>query len=224
MTAITKPAKVSTADYRRMTRAELEDLSALLHSFNEAQWEAPSLCEGWKVRHVIGHMCMGSTMSPLALPVRLVPYKFNLPRASSEESFKYGEQHTPAELLEVFDRVVVAQPKPGLGKVAPANEWFADKLIHHQDVRRPQGLTRDISAEHLVAAIDTLPGIGGFLRSKRVCKGLRFTAADLDHTVGDGPEVRGPAEPLILAMSGRPVGLAELEGDGVAILQERIGR
>jgi uncharacterized protein (TIGR03083 family) len=189
MTAVTTRTK--TADYRRMTRAELEDLSGLLHSFSEVQWDAPSLCEGWKVRHVIGHICMGSTMSPFALPVRLVPYKFDLPRASSEESFKYGEAHTPTELLDVFDRVVVARRKPGLGKVAPANEWFVDKLIHNQDVRRPQGLHREIPEEHLVAAIEELPRIGGFLRSKRVCKGLRFHATDVDHAVGEVPRCAG---------------------------------
>jgi len=205
-----------------MTRGELENLSALLHTFSDAQWEEPSLCEGWKVRHVIGHMCMGSTMSPLALIPRLVPYRCNLARASSEQSFKYGETHTPSEMLETFDRVVVAHPRPGLGKVAPTSEWFVDKLIHNQDVRRPQGLTRTIEPSHLVAAIDVLPRLGGFIQSKRACRGLTFIATDVDHRVGNGPEVRGPGEALVLAMSGRPVGLAELEGDGVATLRERI--
>jgi uncharacterized protein (TIGR03083 family) len=216
---ITKPTK---QEYQAMTRGELEDLSALLHTFSDAQWDEPSLCDGWKVRHVIGHMCMGSTMSPLALIPRLVPYGFNLPRASSEESFKYGESHTPSEMLATFDRVVVAQPRPGLGKVAPPNEWFVDKLIHNQDIRRPQGLTRTIEPSHLVAAIEVLPRLGGFIQSKRVCKGLTFTATDVDHSVGSGPEVRGPGEALVLAMSGRSVGLAELQGDGVATLRERI--
>ena len=45
-----------------------------------------------------------------------MPYRFNLPRASSEESFKYGETHTPSEMLDTFDSVVVAQPR--LGKVS----------------------------------------------------------------------------------------------------------
>jgi len=222
MTAITARTKAGARDYRRMTRAELVDLSRLLHSFTDEQWDAPSLCEGWKVRHVLGHMCMGSTTSPLAMPFLLVPYRFNIDRASSEESYKYGESHTPEQLLDTFDRVVVAHPKPGLGKLAPAKEWFVDKLIHNQDVRRPQGLTRDIPEEHLVAALDVLPSLGGFVKSNRVCKGLRFTATDVGHTVGDGPDVRGPAESLVLAMSGRAVDLPKLEGDGVETLRGRI--
>lgn len=216
----TKPTK---ADYQRMTRFELEAMSAHLHTLSDAQWDAPSLCEGWNVRHVIGHICMGSTMSPLALPVRIAPYGFNIAKASSLESYKYGDSHTPAELLSTFDRVLLGpDARPGLGKVAPPNEWFLDKVIHNQDIRRPAGVTREIPEEHLVAAIDLLPGMGGFIKSKRHTRGLRFVATDVDHAVGDGPEVRGPAEPLILAMSGRPVGLDELEGDGVAVLRERI--
>ena len=210
-------------DYRALAHAELVDISTLLHSFDDAQWDKPTLCEGWKVRHIIGHMCMGSTMNPLAMPIRLAPYKFNVARASSEESYKYGEQHTPAQLLDTFDRVVVGKPKPGLAKVAAADEWFADKLIHNQDIRRPQDLKRDIPSEHLIAALDALPRIGNFLQSKRVCKGLKFTATDLDHSVGDGPEVRGPGEALVLAMSGRPAGLDTLDGPGLDTLRERIG-
>lgn len=219
----TTRSKPTKRDYQRMTRAELEAMSAHLHSLAPQQWDAPSLCRGWKIRHVVGHMCLGSTMSPLALPVRALPYGFNIAKASSKESYKHGEHHGPDELLETFDRVLLGdEPRPGLGKVAPPNEWFVDKLIHNQDIRRPIGVTREIPSEHLVAAIDVLPGLGGFLKSKRHTRGLRFVATDIDHAVGDGPEVRGPAEPLILAMSGRAVGLDELEGEGVEVLRERI--
>src|SRR5665648_501152 len=52
-------------------------------------------------------------------------------------------------------------------------------------------------------------------------KGLRLTATDVDWSVGDGEEVTGAAEALILAMSGREVVLPELVGPGVARLAAR---
>lgn len=76
--------------------------------------------------------------------------------------------------------------------------------------------------ERLVASLDVLPRLGGFLKSKRHTRGLRFVATDIGHEVGDGAEVRGSAEALILAMSGRPVSLPELDGDGVDVLRSRI--
>jgi uncharacterized protein (TIGR03083 family) len=221
---MTTGTKLTKADYRSMTTAELEEMRALLRSLDDAQWEVPSLCTGWKVRHVVGHLCLGATTSPLKLPVLTAPYGFNLAKASSAKSFDYGEEHTPAELLDTFETVVCGPGLPGLAKLAPPNEFFVDKLIHNQDMRRPLGLPRGIPAERLVAAMDVLPGLGGtaFLKAKRVTTGLRFEATDIDHAVGDGPEVRGPAEPLVLAMSGRPVALDELDGDGVATLRTRI--
>ncbi len=222
MTAPVKAAKRSKSEYRRMTSDELADIRTMLHSLDDRQWDAPSLCEGWKVRHVIGHLCLGASTNPLKLPILAAPYGFNIAKASGRESFRYGEEHTTAELLDVFDRLVCAASPVGLGKVAPPNEFFVDKVIHNQDIRRPLGLTRDIPVERLVASLDVLPKLGGFLKSKRHSGGLRFVATDIDHAVGDGPEVRGPAEALILAMSGRPVSLPELHGKGVELLRSRL--
>jgi uncharacterized protein (TIGR03083 family) len=209
-------------DYERMTADELADLRELLHGLSAEQWDAPSLCAGWKVRHVVGHICLGSQLSPWSMPMRIAPFGFNVAKASSVLSYRYGEEHTPAQLLETFDWLSTAS-KPGLAKIVPPGEYFVDKLIHDQDIRRPLGIERVIPAEHLARALDAMPGIGGFLKSKRVAKGLRLVATDIDHTVGDGPEVRGPGEAIVLALSGRPVGLPELTGAGVTVLRDRIG-
>ena len=80
-----------------------------------------------------------------------------------------------------------------------------------------------IPSDHLAAALDAMPRISGFLKSNRAAKGLRLVATDIDHTVGEGAEVRGPAEAIVLALSGRPVGLPALSGAGVMTLRDRIG-
>ena len=67
-----------------------------------------------------------------------------------------------------------------------------------------------------------MPTIGGFVKSKQRMDGLRWTATDVEWTFGDGPEVTGPAEALILLASGRPAPIDEARGDGVATLKERV--
>ena len=57
-------AVASKQDYERMTPEEYADLRELLAGLSEDQWDAPSLCAGWKVRHVVGHICLGSQISP----------------------------------------------------------------------------------------------------------------------------------------------------------------
>lgn len=47
---------------------------------------------------------------------------------------------------------------------------------------------------------------------------LRFEATDLDFGSGSGPPVQGPAEALMMAMTGRPAALGDLDGAGVPVL------
>jgi hypothetical protein len=49
--------------------------------------------------------------------------------------------------------------------------------------------------------------------AKELVARVRLTATDADLTIGDGPEVRGPALALLLAISGRRVALDELDGE-----------
>ena len=60
----------------------------------------------------------------------------------------------------------------------------------------------------------------GFVPRRRPA-GLRFEATDLDWAWGSGPLVRGTAEAVMLALTGRRVVLPELDGDGVAELHGR---
>jgi hypothetical protein len=46
----------------------------------------------------------------------------------------------------------------------------------------------------------------------------------VDWAYGSGPVVHGAAEALMLALTGRVVGLAELEGEGTAVLRDRLTR
>ena len=61
----------------------------------------------------------------------------------------------------------------------------------------------------------------GFVARHRL-SGLRFEATDIDWNSGnDGKLVRGPAESLIMVMSGRHSALDDLDGDGVEVLRSR---
>ena len=98
---------------------------------------------------------------------------------------------------------------------------LVDGHIHHQDIRRALARPRTILAERLTVALDfarTAPTIHARARIRR----LRLVATDLDWSTGDGPTVEGPAEPLLMAIAGRPT-TDELTGPGLADLAGRIG-
>ena len=61
-----------------------------------------------------------------------------------------------------------------------------------------------------------------FYVGQKLLRGLRVRATDADWTAGDGPEVAGPIQALVLTLSGRMVALDELDGDGLATLRRRV--
>jgi len=88
--------------------------------------------------------------------------------------------------------------------------------VHGEDIRRPLRLAGDYPARAVIMALDYLVrtgvGLGG---GKERVRGLRVVATDLDWAVGSGPEVSGRGIDLLLALSGRPAGAAELTGTGL---------
>ena len=49
-----------------------------------------------------------------------------------------------------------------------------------------------------------------------------MVANDVEWSYGEGPEVHGPGEALLMAMAGRPDGLGQLSGPGKSVLGQRI--
>jgi uncharacterized protein (TIGR03083 family) len=213
---------VTTPDYDKLRWQELAAISELLHELSDEQWDAPSLCTGWRVRDVVSHMCVGYTTPMGSMVAKVAKRRFNVPKASFEESIAFASARTPKEILAVFDDVHTNQVQKGIAKVIKPTEGLVDHLIHHQDIRRPLGLPREMPEERLVAALEVVPGLGGFVKAKQRTAGLRLEATDVGWAHGSGPDVGGTGEAILLAASGRPVALPELEGDGVSTLRTRL--
>jgi uncharacterized protein (TIGR03083 family) len=209
-------------DHDALRLAELASISECLHELTEEEWDAPSLCEGWRVRDVVSHMCVGYTTSAPVLLGKIARRRFDVARASREESIAFGSSHTPTEILSVFDEIHHENIRRGISKIIKPAEGLVDHLIHHQDIRRPLGRPRVIPPDRLVAALEVVPELAGFVGAKQRVTGLRLVATDVDWNHGRGPEVSGPGEAILLAASGRPAGLEDLQGDGVDLLGERL--
>ncbi|WP_330181905.1 maleylpyruvate isomerase family mycothiol-dependent enzyme [Nocardia sp. NBC_01503] len=196
---------------RQLLRDERGELVELLRSLSDQEWETPSLCAGWRVRDVVGHLQTDSVGLPSYLLMGL--------RAGSVNG-------TNTAVVEHFSTLPNAELVDRLEK---ANGWFsrympktalADTFVHQQDIRRPLGRERKIPAERLIAVLEHPDP---FASPGRYLKGLRWEATDADWSRGSGPLVRGPGEALALAMVGRTVALDDLDGDGVPELRVRCG-
>jgi uncharacterized protein (TIGR03083 family) len=206
-------------DYRRMHDEENAEFSAFLHALPDDEWERPSLCEGWRVRDVVGHILYGNEQNLLTLPFRLARYGLSSDRSGKAYSIAYAEGRSVDDLRRAFD---ARDPWAGTCKVFSPKMTLLDRLVHHQDIRRAVDRPRTIPAERVIAVLDATPRLGTVFRAKRRTKGLRFVADDVDWTWGDGPSVNGPGEALLMAMLGRRDALGDLGGEGLPTFAARV--
>ena len=200
-----------------MATAERTDLANFLATLTPDEWEAQSLCERWRVRDVVAHVMSFDGVSLLGILRRVIRGRII-----------YANQVAVDELAslsteQLLDRLRARLRPQGLATTFGGRLALLDVTIHHQDIRRPLGVPRQIPAERLRRVLgDSLrtPELPGW----HLARGVRLTATDLDWSHGRGPEVSGPAEALLMALSGRQSAVGELTGPGQQILVRRLTR
>jgi uncharacterized protein (TIGR03083 family) len=204
---------------RRLHDDENADFSAYLHTLHDADWDRQSLCDGWRVRDVVGHILYGNEMKLRTLPFRLARYGFSSDRSGKAYAIARAEGRPPAELVTAFDE---RDPWAGTCRVFPPRLTLLDRMVHHQDIRRALGHVRAIPADRLVVALKASPTLGSVFGAKRRTRGLRLRASDIDWSWGDGLEITGPGEALLMTMLGRSDALGDLAGDGLPTFSSRL--
>ena len=178
------------------------------------RWSTPSLCTGWSVHEVLGHMTATAMMTPLGFVGQLARAGFRF-GTMTRRNIDAETAGGPARTLARFRQAQTHSSGPP----GPVDSWLGETLVHAEDIRRPLGLPRTIDPERLRLVLDRPDP---FARPRRFTRGLRFAATDLPWEHGSGPEVRGQSEALVLAMVGMASVLDELEGDGVGLLRARM--
>lgn len=207
----------ATIDAMNLAHDERADLADLLATLTPAQWNAPSLCAGWRVRDVVAHMFSYERLGPARLVGRFLRAGLLPDRVNARGVALYSAVHTDDLLALVKDHLHPRGLTAGFGgKIA-----LTDGLIHHQDIRRPLGLPREIPTQRLQTALEfgrTATTIG----AKKRIRGLTLAATDIDWSAGEGPTVEGPGESLLMAMAGRHSVTSELTGPGQPTLAARL--
>lgn len=193
-----------------------KDLIGTLESLTPEQWNAPTLCEAWRVREVVAHMSAATEPLRPGTLVGLARAGFNFNKFNAVDAKRRGAASTDELLLEFRSTVGIHRKPP----VVTAEDMLIDVTVHTGDIRKPLGITHAVPAERFVRAAERLKG-QRFLGTPKRCAGVTLRATDADWTCGSGPEVRGPGAALLLAMSGRRAALDDLEGDGKQLLASR---
>lgn len=198
-----------------VVRAERLALVDDLWPLAAQRWTTPSLCPGWDVHDVTAHLVHDARTTRLSFVSDLVRAHLDFDRANAAGVVRARRDHPLVTLV-----ALEAHGGRTTGAPAPLATRLVEVFVHGEDVRRPLGLARTYPLDAVVTALAhqarTSTTVGG---GRERAAGFRLVAVDADLMTGAGPEVRGSALALLLALSGRPTRPGEITGPGACAFQ-----
>jgi uncharacterized protein (TIGR03083 family) len=207
---------VRDEDYWSAVREMRLRVADLLESLTPAQWNAPSLCRGWMVRDVAGHLALVPRITTWQMIAAAPRAGFNPHRINTALARRHGAGDPDEIVAEIREH---AGNRCTARTLDTRNSLF-DVVVHSQDIALPVG--RDFAVPPAVsrAGLQRVWDMGWPFNARRRLAGRTLRATDTDWTVGSGPEVSGAALALLLLLTGRTTAvLNSLHGDGVADLR-----
>jgi uncharacterized protein (TIGR03083 family) len=203
---------MSNPEIRAAVVAERREQVALYSSLAEPQWDAASLCEGWRVREVLAHTTMPFRYSLPQVVVEMVKARGRFDRMADRRARIDAQQLSSAQLLaSLRDNIEHPWSPPGGGPLGA----LSHDVIHGLDVSTPLGLDSHASPQRVGLVL-------AGLRPKNIAffgvdlDGIALQATDIDWSYGSGQPVRGRAQDLLLLLCGRRLPAERLEGAAAA--------
>jgi uncharacterized protein (TIGR03083 family) len=192
-------------------------LADLLDDLSPAEWEHPSLCEGWRVRDVAAHLSLAQMgVGPAVREAVRAGGSFD--RMIRKSAVRRAA--APRDELVAALRAMAGQRRraPGVTSLEP----LLDVLVHGQDIAVPLGRARTMPVEAAAAAATRVWTVrwpmSTVFSARRRFRGLRLVATDTAWSAGEGALVEGPVQALLLLLTGRDAQRDRLGGDGAARL------
>lgn len=196
--------------------AERAALAETLGEITPAEWAHDTLCPGWTVHDVAAHVISNPQIGWSQMGGLLAR---NLGRSYNTMVFRevkrLGARQAREDILADFERFASStRHVPSTTTVEP----LIDVLLHHQDIVRPLGRTRDMPPEAAAVAADRVRRLAPLMGTRRLLRSVRLAATDVPWTRGEGPTITGPMQELLMLASGRAPDLSLVSGDGLSAL------
>jgi uncharacterized protein (TIGR03083 family) len=189
--------------------AQRTELAGILGELDTAGWDAPTLCQGWRVPDLVAHMTM--------------PFRYSMPRFLAELARSHGDFHKMADRTSRRDARQMSGPalatsmrdnarhpwKPPRGGYQGA---LTHDMVHGLDFTIPLGIDRKIAEEPLRAVLDGLAKPFGQRYFEVDLDGVELVADDLDWRFGSGAALYGTAQDHLALLAGRKLPPNHLRG------------
>jgi len=190
--------------------AERTDLANVLARLQAADWEAASLCAGWRVRDVVAHMTMPFRYSTARFVAELARARGNFNRMSNRCARRDAATMSAGELTAALaDNAGHPWQPPGGGYTGA----LTHDVVHGLDITVALGIDRVVPEDRL------RPVLAGLAVPKTLryfgteVSGIELRADDIDWRFGAGSLLTGNAQELALVLCGRKLPAGRLHGE-----------
>ena len=204
MRAHTDESRVN-ANWGAHTGATLTAIADILSTLTPEQWQAPSLCDGWRVQDVVGHLVWrtGSSNRELLTSIgrAYVGHHVN-PNKAIDDLSKQAAAAQPAELIARLRHIATAKAA-GTGRTGISE--LTEAVVHGIDLAEPLGIVLPVApaasgAVALRRSLTTPTEIKAVLRTRVL------VATDADWRVGAGTPLERTAQQHLIFLFGREKG------------------
>jgi uncharacterized protein (TIGR03083 family) len=200
----------TTSDLMPLVAAERRAFSGVLGGLSEADWNAPSLCSGWRVREVVAHMTMPFRYAAPRFLAELVRSRGNFARMADRVA-RRDAQAPIGTLLDGWRTNVDHPWKPPGGGLQGA---LTHDVVHGLDIAIPLGIEHPVSEQALRVVLGHATAPISRKHFDIDLTRVRLEADDLDWAVGDGEPLRGRARHLLMVLMDRRLPADLLSGPG----------
>lgn len=213
--------KADAADVRAVQAATTEErlaLCSILERLKPEEWDAPSLCDGWAVGDVVGHLTLATHETVRDMVVGMIKARGSFDRMTRDTAISRAKQFKPAELIE---QIRATSESTRRSPMSSPLDPLLDIIVHTQDITRPLERSYAPNPGSVTSALDHAVNSRWYGGAKRFAI-FTLEAIDTTWTAGSGDQpVTGPAVDLLLMATGRVAGFDGLSGPGVATLKRQ---
>lgn len=196
-------------DIKAEIAAERRELADVLDGLSAGQWQAPTLCAGWRVRELAAHMSLGFRYSLPRTVAELVRSGGHLHRMTDRCARRDAAAASTGELAGFLRDNATHPWTPPVGGLASA---LGHDVVHGLDFAVPLGLDREVPAARIRFLLEQItPRTARFFGAD--LSGIALHAEDLDWSLGTGAPLYGTAQDLLLVAYGRKLPPGRLQGE-----------
>jgi uncharacterized protein (TIGR03083 family) len=185
-------------EFGSLVASTYEALAQLLSSAPPEVWDAPSLCEGWQVRHVVSHVTMPARLTPAQFGAELAAVGGDFGLLSNTLAVRDAFVPVAEHVAQLRSPTLHRWQPPGGGQVGA----LSHAVIHSLDITIALDVPTVAPSAAVVAVLDQLTGANGSLFGIDTA-GVRLAATDLDWCWGTGETVAADSGRLVALLSGR---------------------